>query len=113
MGGLILSALVHPWFYVLAAADLLIAPANVMDQAAAAGRVVTATRVQVGRVGVGVMVHRDAKLPSVGTRDALKTAILAADRAFDNEILNCAANTPVTVERKRRTSSTTGRTPSA
>lgn len=25
-------------------------------------------------------------------------AILAADRAFDNEILNCAANTPVTVE---------------
>ena len=25
-------------------------------------------------------------------------AVLAADRAFDNEILNCAANTPVTVE---------------
>ncbi len=25
-------------------------------------------------------------------------AILAADRAFDNEILNCGANTPITVE---------------
>lgn len=62
------------------AADVLIAPANVMDQAVAAGRVVTATRVQVGRVGVGVMVHRNAKAPAIGSRDALKAAILAADR---------------------------------
>lgn len=62
------------------ASDVLIAPVNVMDQAIAAGRAVAATRVTVGRVGIGVMVRADGVVPPIATADALRAAILAADR---------------------------------
>ena len=62
-----------------ATSDVLIAPANVMDQAAAAGQVVTATRVLVGRVGIGVMTRPNAA-PDISSTDALRRALLAADR---------------------------------
>jgi molybdate transport system substrate-binding protein len=61
------------------AADVLIAPTAVMDQAVAARNVHAPTRVAVGRVGVGVVVRRGVPLPDVSTVDRLKRALLGAD----------------------------------
>jgi len=60
------------------AADVLVAPDVVMNQAIDDGKIVAATRVPVGRIGVGMVVRRGAPAPDVSSADALKRALLAA-----------------------------------
>jgi molybdate transport system substrate-binding protein len=66
-------------------ADVLIAPANVMDQAAADGRIVPASRTNVGRVGVAVVVPAGAPAPDISSPDALRRALLAAGAIVYNQ----------------------------
>ena len=66
------------------AADVLIAPAAVMDRAIADTKAVGATRTTIGRVGVGVIVAQDAALPDVSSPEALRRAFLAADTIIYN-----------------------------
>lgn len=66
-------------------ADVLIAPANVLDEAAKAGKLVAGTRMLVARVGVGVTVRRAASLPNVKNTADLKQALEAADSVVYNE----------------------------
>ena len=67
------------------AADVLIAPAAVVERALKAGAVVAGTETPVGRVGVGVTVRRGAAAPDVSTVDALKAALLRADSVVYNQ----------------------------
>jgi molybdate transport system substrate-binding protein len=60
-------------------ADVLIAPIAVVDQAARDGLVVAATRLVVGRVGVGVVVRSGSAAPNIATRESLKQELLKAD----------------------------------
>jgi molybdate transport system substrate-binding protein len=61
------------------AADILIAPAAVVDQAITDGRAVGASRVEIGRVAVGVATRRGVPRPDISSVEALKTALLEAD----------------------------------
>jgi molybdate transport system substrate-binding protein len=63
---------------------ILVSPPAVIAQAAKDGKVDAATRVAVGRVGVGVTVRSDAPVPAIGTVDALKATLLAADSIVYN-----------------------------
>jgi molybdate transport system substrate-binding protein len=67
------------------AADVLIAPAAVVERAVKAGRVAPGTSTPVGRVGVGVTVRRGAPRPHVSTVAALKDALLRADSVVYNQ----------------------------
>jgi molybdate transport system substrate-binding protein len=60
-------------------ADVLIAPAAVVDQAVRDGRVVADSRASIGRVPVGVAVRAGARVPDVSSVDALKRALVEAD----------------------------------
>jgi molybdate transport system substrate-binding protein len=66
-------------------ADVLIAPAAVMDRAAANGQVRQDTRVTLGRVGVAVVVRAGAPAPDIGTPEALRAALLAAGAVIYNQ----------------------------
>lgn len=66
------------------AADVLIAPAAVVDRALKAGAIVAGTETPLGRVGVGLTVRRGVPAPDVSTVDALKAAILRADSVVYN-----------------------------
>jgi molybdate transport system substrate-binding protein len=66
-------------------ADVLIAPAAVMDRAVASGQVRQETRVTLGRVGVAVVVRAGAPPPDIGTPDALRSALLAAGAVIYNQ----------------------------
>jgi molybdate transport system substrate-binding protein len=55
----------------------VLAPAAV-DELAKKGRIATGSRVDLARVGVGVMVKDGAPKPDIGTVDAFKRAVLAA-----------------------------------
>jgi molybdate transport system substrate-binding protein len=66
-------------------ADVLLATADVLDEAAKTGKLVAGTRMLVARVGVGVTVRTAAALPNVGTPDALKRALETADSIVYNE----------------------------
>jgi len=75
------------------AADVLIAPTAVLGDPAAAGKFGPEAPVIVGRVGVGVAVRKGLPKPDVATTDALKAAVLGADRVIYNR-----ASTGVYVE---------------
>ncbi len=64
--------------------DLLISPPAAVEQAVKEGKVVADTRVPVGRVGAGIIVRTGAAAPNVGTVEALKQALLAADTLVYN-----------------------------
>jgi molybdate transport system substrate-binding protein len=64
--------------------DLLISPPAAVELAAKEGKVVADTRVAVGRVGAGIIVHNGATSPNVGSVEALKQALLAADTLVYN-----------------------------
>jgi molybdate transport system substrate-binding protein len=66
-------------------ADVLIAPAAVVDQAIADNRAVAASRVSVGRVGVAIVVRAGAPKPDVSSAEALRRALLAADAVVYNQ----------------------------
>jgi molybdate transport system substrate-binding protein len=65
--------------------DVLVATAGAMDEFAANGAIVPATRALLGRSRVGVVVHKDAPLPDVSDTEALKRALLAADAVVHND----------------------------
>ena len=67
------------------AADVLIAPAAVVERALKSGAVVAGTEKPVARVGVGITVRRGAAAPDVSTVDALKAALLRADSVVYNQ----------------------------
>jgi molybdate transport system substrate-binding protein len=58
--------------------DVLIAPAAVMDRAVKDGRAERSSRIELGKIGVGVFVRLGAPLPDVSSRDALRRALRAA-----------------------------------
>jgi len=60
-------------------ADVIIAPAAVIDQVVAEGRAAPHSRVAIGRIGVGVFVRAGAPRPDVASAAALRTAVLAAE----------------------------------
>ncbi len=60
-------------------ADILIAPAAVVDQAVRDGKAAGATRVEIGRVAVGVATRRGAPHPDISSVEALKASLLKAD----------------------------------
>lgn len=66
-------------------ADILIATADVLDEAAKTGKIVAGTRTIVARVGVGVTVRKGAAMPDVKTPAALKQALESADSIVYNE----------------------------
>lgn len=66
-------------------ADVLVATAGAMDEFAAAGKIVPATRALVGRSRVGVVVHKDALVPDVADTGAFKRALLAATAVVHND----------------------------
>ena len=66
-------------------ADVLIATADVLDEAAKAGKIVAGTRTLVARVGVGITVRKGASLPDVKTAAALKQVLENADSIVYNE----------------------------
>ena len=48
------------------------------DGLAQRGRLVAASRVDLGRTGLGVAVRKDAPIPDIGTVDAFRSALMAA-----------------------------------
>jgi molybdate transport system substrate-binding protein len=67
-------------------ADILIAPDNVIEDAVRQGKAVAATKTAaVAKVGIGVAVPAGSKAPEVGSVDALKRALLAADTVVYNQ----------------------------
>lgn len=64
--------------------DIVIAPPNVIAQAATDGKVVADTRIMVGRVGGGVVVRSGASAPDIASVEALKRTLLAADSVVYN-----------------------------
>lgn len=65
--------------------DVLISPPAVVTKAAQDGKVEAATRTAVGKVGVGVVVRGDAPAPAIGSVEALKASLLAADSVVYNQ----------------------------
>src|SRR5215472_10188868 len=65
-------------------ADILIAPAGVLDEQAKNGKISMQGHLTLGRVGAGVVVRSDAPGPEIATTDALKRAMLSADSIVYN-----------------------------
>lgn len=65
-------------------ADVLIAPTGVLGDPAGAGKLGPEAPVTVGRVGVGVAVRKGVPKPDVATTEALKAAVLRADKVIYN-----------------------------
>ena len=62
-----------------ASADVVILTAEGIDQLAAAGKLLSATRLDLGRSGVGLAVRKGAPKPRIGSLQELKETLLAAD----------------------------------
>jgi molybdate transport system substrate-binding protein len=63
-------------------ADLTIVTPVIIDQLQAKGAVRLDSRTDLGRVGGGIAVRRDAPRPAIGTADELKQALLAAKEIY-------------------------------
>ena len=63
------------------AADVIIVPQGTLDELAATGAAVAAPRAPIGRVGVGVAVRPGVAPPDIGSAEALKAALLSAERS--------------------------------
>ncbi len=57
----------------------VIAPPAGLKQQADAGRIAADGHAMLGKVGIGIVVRKDASGPAVATTDELKTAVLGAD----------------------------------
>jgi molybdate transport system substrate-binding protein len=64
-------------------ADVVIAPPDVLDESAEAGKV--GDRVTIGRIGVGVMVRAGVPLPKIATVDELKQSLIRAESVVYNQ----------------------------
>jgi molybdate transport system substrate-binding protein len=58
--------------------DVVVITPAVLDQLAAKGKIAPATKVNLARVAIGVMVRPGAKLPDISTVDAFRQALLDA-----------------------------------
>lgn len=67
------------------AVDVLVATVGGMDELAAGGKIVPATRALLGRSRVGVLVHKDAPLPDMHDTESFKRALLAAQAVVHND----------------------------
>ena len=74
------------------AADVVVVPQGVVDELAATGAAV-GPRAPIGRVGVGVAVRPGVVAPDIGSADALRAALVGAERVVFNR-----ASTGVYVE---------------
>ncbi|HET7364414.1 MAG TPA: substrate-binding domain-containing protein [Burkholderiales bacterium] len=61
-----------------ASADVVLLTADGIAQLVASGKVLAATRIDLGRSGVGIAVRKGAPKPDLGSLDALKRTLLAA-----------------------------------
>ena len=76
------------------AADLIIASAPLMAELEKTGKIVPGSRVDIGRVGLGVVVRAGAGVPDVSTPDAVKQALLkAATIAYSDPKLGATSTT--------------------
>lgn len=66
-------------------ADVLIATDTVIDELTRQDRVVSGTRTDIARVGIGVAVRQGTPLPDISTTDAFKQALLAARSIVYND----------------------------
>lgn len=64
--------------------DVAVVPAATMDEFAAQGKVVAATRVTVGRSRMGLALRKGAAVPDLGSVAAFKQAVTAADAVVVN-----------------------------
>ena len=67
-------------------ADVVILTAEGIDQLAGEGKVVAASRVELGNSGVGIAVRKGAPKPDISTLDALKRAVLAAESVAHSRV---------------------------
>jgi molybdate transport system substrate-binding protein len=65
-------------------ADVVIAPPAGLKQQADAGRIDADGHATLGKVGIGIVVRKDASSPAVTTTDELKTAVLGAESVVYN-----------------------------
>lgn len=65
--------------------DVVIAPPGVLDELATAGKIAAATRVTVGRIGVGVMVRDGAPLPKIATVEEFTHSLRSAESLVYNQ----------------------------
>lgn len=66
-------------------ADVVLLTRSAFEPAIKSGLLVGASRVEVGRVGIGVIVRAGAAAPDVSTPDALRKAVLDADSLVFNQ----------------------------
>ena len=59
-------------------ADLVVVAASTLDELTQLGRIVPGSRVDIARSGIGAAVRKGAPKPDIGSRDALKRALLSA-----------------------------------
>ena len=65
-------------------ADILIAPPNLVEEAAKSGKAAASTKMLMARVGIGIAARKDLKL-NIRTVDALRQALINADAIVYNE----------------------------
>jgi molybdate transport system substrate-binding protein len=76
------------------AADLIIASAPLMAELEKTGKITPGSRVDIGRVGLGVVVRAGAGVPDVSTPEAVKQALLkAATIAYSDPKLGATSTT--------------------
>jgi molybdate transport system substrate-binding protein len=76
------------------AADLIIASAPLMAELEKTGKITPGSRVNIGRVGLGLVVRAGASVPDVSTPDAVKQALLkAASIAYSDPKLGATSTT--------------------
>lgn len=76
------------------AADLIIASAPLMAELEKTGKIAPGSRVDIGRVGLGLVVRAGAPVPNVSTPDAVKQALLkAASIAYSDPKLGATSTT--------------------
>ena len=67
------------------AADIVIAPNDLVDALMMKGQVASADRAVIGRIGVGVMVREDLPAPQIATVEAFQTSLLNAESIVYNQ----------------------------
>ena len=65
--------------------DVVLAPAPALDDMVKAGRAVAASRVTVGRIGIGVAVRDNAPMPKIATVAEFKQSVLHAESIVYNQ----------------------------
>ena len=75
-------------------ADLIIASAPLMAELEKTGKIAAGSRVDIGRVGLGIVVRAGAPVPDVSSPEAVKQALLkAATIAYSNPKLGATSTT--------------------